>query len=305
MPKTFTTDVELVDRINLLKDEKDAIILVHNYQPIELYQVSDHIGDSLELCRLAQRTKAETIVFCGVDFMAESAAVLNPERTVLIPDRHARCPMAAMATAPQVHRMRSFHSDAAIVAYVNTSAAVKAASDICCTSANAVRVVDSLDEEEVILLPDCNLAVYTATQSSKRIIPWPGHCYVHNRILEDELRKAQSLHPDATVLAHPECPPSVWSLADSVESTNGMLRFVRESDESEFIIVTERGMINRLQLEEPDRRYYSVGGICTQMKQNSLKKVYDALTSMRNQVIVPEDVADGARMALERMLQVG
>lgn len=305
MPKTVTTDVELVDRINLLKDEKDAIILVHNYQPIEIYQVSDHIGDSLELCRHAQRTKAGTIVFCGVDFMAESAAVLNPERIVLIPERHARCPMAAMATVPQVHRMRSFHSDTAVVAYVNTSAAVKAASDICCTSANAVRVVDSLDEDEAILLPDCNLAAYTATQSSKRIIPWPGYCYVHNRILEDEVRKAQSRHPDAAVLVHPECPPAVWSLADSVESTNGMLRFVRESDASEFIIVTERGMVNRLQLEEPNRRYYAVGGTCTQMKQNSLKKVYDALTSMHNQVIVPEDVADGARRALERMLQVG
>ncbi|MDP7080562.1 MAG: quinolinate synthase NadA [Candidatus Undinarchaeales archaeon] len=305
MSKTVTTDVELVDSINLLKKEKDAIILVHNYQPIEIYQVSDHIGDSLELCRLAQRTKAETIVFCGVDFMAESAAVLNPELTVLIPERHARCPMAAMATVPQVHRMRSLHSDAAVVAYVNTSAAVKAASDICCTSANAVRVVDSLDEEEAILLPDCNLAVYTATKSSKRIIPWPGHCYVHNRILEDEVRKAKSLHPDASVLVHPECPPAVWSLANSVESTSGMLRFVRESDASEFIIVTERGMVNRLQLEEPNRRYYAVGGICAQMKQNSLKKVYDALTSMQNRVIVPEDVADGARMALERMLQVG
>jgi len=299
-------DRDLVERINRLKEKKNAVILVHNYQRPEIYKVADFIGDSYGLSKRATQTKADFIVFCGVDFMAESAHILNPEKTVLIPTNLAKCPMAAMVDVYGLRKLKEQHPDAAVVSYVNTTADIKAESDICCTSANAVEVVNSLKQNEVIFVPDANLAKYVMRYSDKKIIPWDGWCYVHTKFTADGLREAKRLHPDAKVVVHPECVPSVIDLADRVFSTTGMVDYVKGSRDRKFIIVTEIGIIERLKLEAPEKICLQAppGGTCVQMKKNSLELVLEALEKERYKVTVPEDVRVKAKEALDKMLDV-
>jgi quinolinate synthase len=296
----------LIDAINRLKKKKNAVILVHNYQRPEIYKVADFIGDSYGLSKKATETKADIIVFCGVDFMAESAYILNPEKTVLIPTNLAKCPMAAMVTVPDLRKLKAKHPNAAVVSYVNTPADIKAESDICCTSANAVEVVNSLKQEEVIFVPDINLAKYVMRCSDKKIIPWNGWCYVHARFTPEGIKEAKRLHPDAKVIVHPECVPSVIDLADQVCSTTGMIDYVKKSPYKEFIIATEIGLIERLKLEAPEKKCFQAppGGTCVQMKKNYLKLVLESLEKEQYRVTVPEDIRLKAKEALDKMLDV-
>ena len=295
---------ELVKKIIELKKKKNAIILVHNYQRPEIYKIADFIGDSLELCRKAKETNADIIVFCGVDFMAESAKILNPDKRVFLPEIQSRCPMAGMVNPDNVLAAKRRHPQAIVCSYVNTTAKVKAVSDICCTSANAVRVVNSLKEEEIIFTPDKNLARYVQSRTNKRIIAVEGYCYVHDKILASDVEKAKRLHKDAEVLVHPECKMDVIKLADYVCSTSQMVKRVKESSSRKFIIVTEQGMVNRLRMERGDAEYYSIGGICIQMKKITLEKVYDCLNNEKNEINIPEEIMVKAKKALDRMLSI-
>ena len=295
---------KLVDRILSMKTEKKAVILVHNYQRPEIYRVADFIGDSLGLSRNAARTESDMIVFCGVNFMAESAAILNPDKKVLTPTKRALCPMAAMITPKTLIEEKEKHPDAAVVCYVNTTAEVKAESDICCTSANAVKVVNSLPNKKILFVPDKNLAYYVGRYTEKKIIPWPGFCRVHENISREEVCKAKKKHPLAVVIAHPECRPEVIDIADYVSSTSGMLQYATQSEAEEIIVCTETGLINRLKREAPDKRYFSVGRTCIQMKMNTLNKTYLSLKEEKYRIEVPEDIRIRAERALNRMLKV-
>ncbi len=297
---------ELIERINKLKKEKNAVILAHIYQRPEIYNVADFIGDSYGLSKKATETDAEIIVFCGVDFMAESAYILNPDKTVLIPTRLANCPMAAMVDVEGLRKLKAQYHDAAVVSYVNTTADVKAESDICCTSANAVKVVNSLEEDEVIFVPDSNLAHYVMRHTDKKIIPWNGWCYVHNKFSPEGLIRAKAMHLAAKVLVHPECIPEVVDLADEVFSTTGMVNYVKQSPDKTFIIATEIGVIERLKLEFPEKVFFQAppGGTCLQMKKTTLVLVLDALEKEQFKVTVPENIRVRAKKALDKMLKV-
>lgn len=296
----------MMDEILALKKEKSAVILAHNYQVPEVQDVADLIGDSLELSRAAARLDAEVIVFCGVDFMAETAAILSPQKRVVLPEKGAWCPMAHMITPEQLREMRSLYPDAAVVAYVNTTAEVKAESDICCTSANGVQVVNSLEQKEIIFVPDRNLGAYVQRHTDKKIIPWNGYCYVHDRFTPDEVSAARALHPQAEVLVHPECRPEVIDAADHVFSTSGMGRHARASSNKEFIIGTEVGMIYRLKKDNPDKEFYPLSekAVCQNMKKTNLEKVLRALQTLEPRVTVPEEIAVKAKRSIERMLAV-
>ena len=297
---------DLVKRINRLKAKKNAVVLVHNYQRPEIYKVADFIGDSYGLSKRATETKADFIVFCGVDFMAESAYILNPDKTVLIPTKLAKCPMAAMVNVSDLRELKERYPDAAVLSYVNTTADIKAESDICCTSANAVKVVNSLRQKEVVFVPDTNLAKYVARHSDKKIIPWNGWCYVHNKFTAEGLKEAKRLHPDAKAIVHPECVSSVIDLADQVCGTSGMVGYVKKSPDKKFIIATEIGLIERLKVEEPERIFFQAppGGTCLQMKRINLELVLEALQKDRYKVTVPEDIRMRAKEALDKMLNV-
>ncbi len=296
----------MVKRINRLKAKKNAVVLVHNYQRPEIYKVADFIGDSYGLSKRATETKADFIVFCGVDFMAESAYILNPDKTVLIPTKLAKCPMAAMVNVSDLRELKERYPDAAVLSYVNTTADIKAESDICCTSANAVKVVNSLRQKEVVFVPDTNLAKYVARHSDKKIIPWNGWCYVHNKFTAEGLKEAKRLHPDAKAIVHPECVSSVIDLADQVCGTSGMVGYVKKSPDKKFIIATEIGLIERLKLEEPERIFFQAppGGTCLQMKRINLELVLEALQKDRYKVTVTEDIRMRAKEALDKMLNV-
>lgn len=294
----------LIDKINKLKKEKNAVILVHNYQRPEIYEVADFIGDSLGLSKEAAKTEAEIIVFCGVTFMAETAKILSPQKKVLIPEKTAGCPLADAATVTMIMQMKKQHPKAAVVSYVNTSALVKSESDICCTSMNAVKVVNSLEEEEVIFVPDVNLGQYVQTKTDKKIILWPGHCYVHSAVLAENIKEAKKQHPDAKVVAHPEAPPEVLALADFICGTGGMITYAKETDTKEFIIVTEEGMTKRLKREVPDKTFYVAAGVCFNMKKTTLEKVYGCLLNEKNDIELDEEIMEKARKALQRMLDV-
>jgi len=294
------------DEISRLRREKNAIILAHNYQLPEVQDIADLVGDSLELSRAAARMEGEVIVFCGVDFMAETAAILSPEKVVLLPAVDACCPMADMITADELKLVKSRKPGAAVVCYVNTTAEVKAESDICCTSSNAVRVVNSVKEDTVIFIPDRNLAAYSARFTKKTILPWDGFCIVHDQITPDHVREAKRAHPAAKVLVHPECRPEVIDLADHVASTSGIIKYVGESPAEEFIIGTEVGILHRISKDFPGKRCYplSSSAVCRNMKKTDLKKVRDALITMSPRVSVPEEIAVRARKAIERMLEL-
>jgi quinolinate synthase len=294
------------DEILRLKKDRHAIILAHNYQQADVQDIADLTGDSLELSRAAAVMDGDVIVFCGVDFMAETAAIISPEKTVLLPAQDACCPMADMITADELKLVKSRHPEAAVVCYVNTTAEVKAESDICCTSSNAVKVVNSLKEDRIIFVPDRNLGLYTQRFTKKEILPWEGFCIVHDRITPDHVHRAHDLHPGASILVHPECRPEVIDLADHVASTSGIIRQVCESPKKEFIIGTETGILHRIRKECPTKKCYplSAEAFCTNMKKTDLIKVRQALLDLKPRIIVPEEIAQRARRAIERMLAV-
>jgi quinolinate synthase len=297
----------LIERILELKRARKAVILVHNYQLGEVQDIADFSGDSLELSQKAARTDAETIVFCGVDFMAETAAVICPGKTVLLPELHASCPMANMITAQQLQEKKREHPGAIVVCYVNTSAAVKAESDICCTSANAVKIVESIGGYgEIIFVPDQYLGSWVSQQTGRRMILWPGYCPTHARILDRDIERCRSEHPGAKVMVHPECRPEVKALADAVLSTGGMIRFARETDAVEMIVGTEMGIIHRLKKENPDKRFFPVSeqAVCPRMKLITLETVLWSLQNMSHVVKVPENIRTKAKLAIDRMLEL-
>jgi len=290
-----------------LKRERNAVIMAHNYQVGEVQDIADFTGDSLELSRLAARTDADVIVFCGVHFMAETAAILSPEKTVLLPEEDAGCPMANMIDAEGLRRLRAEHPDALVVCYVNTTAEVKAESDYCCTSANAENVVKRLPEsKEIIFVPDKYLGQYVAGRTGREMILWNGYCPTHVCIMDSHVRALKAEHPDAVAMAHPECTAPVRDAADLVLSTGGMVRAAAESEKKEFIVATEPGIIHRLQKENPGKVFYpaSERAICPNMKKISLASVLAALKEMRYVIKVPEDVRVRALRAIERMLEV-
>jgi len=298
------TNKELIEKIRQLKKEKNAVILVHNYITQDIYEIADYIGDSLDLSRKSAGTDADIIVFCGVDFMAECAKILSPGKIVLHPRTEARCPMAGMATASEILEKKREYPDAAVVCYVNTSTDVKAVSDICCTSANAVEVVNSLKEKEVLFVPDRNLCAYVQSKTGKKMIPWDGYCYVHDLISVRDIKKAKESHPDAHVMVHPECSQDVIAMADAVCSTGQMIDYAKNSKASEFIVATEEGMCARLERELPGKKFYALGGVCKQMKKISLYDVYLALKMRQFEIKLDEAVRKRAKKALDRMLEL-
>ncbi len=300
------TKEDIKERIRRLKKEKNAIILAHNYQIGEVQDMADFIGDSLGLSQEAARIDQQVIVFCGVHFMAETAAILSPDKTVLMPDIRAGCPMADMVTASELREWKSHYPGRGVVCYVNTSAEVKAECDICCTSANALNVVESLEGNEVLFVPDKNLAAYVARNTKKRIIPWDGYCYVHNNILAKDIREQRSLHPEAEVWVHPECRPEVIDLADRVLSTGGMVKQAKKTRIKDIIIGTESGIIHRLKKENPEKNFYPAlnTALCYNMKKITLIKVLKSLEDMVYKVEVPVDISRRARGAIEKMIKI-
>lgn len=297
---------ELQQKVADLKRQRNAVLLVHNYQIPEVQDVADYLGDSLGLSRKAAQTDADVIVFCGVHFMAETAKLLSPDRPVLLPDKDAGCPMADMVDAKKLREFRKDHPGVPVVAYVNTSAETKAEADICCTSANAVEIVNSVDADEVIFVPDCHLGSYAQEHTDKKVILWEGYCPTHVMISPEAIREAKEKHPDAKVIVHGECPKEVRDLADGVMSTGGMVRFAKETDADEVIVGTEYGLVYRLQKENPKKTFYALEmAVCRNMKKITLPKVLAALEKMQYQIEIPQDIADRARDAVERMLEVG
>lgn len=297
--------MNIVEEITKLKKEKNAIILVHNYQRPEIQNIADSLGDSLGLAREAAKTDARIIVFCGVRFMAETAKILSPEKTVIIPRKDAGCPMADMVTVEDLRISKEKYPGAKVVSYVNTNADVKAESDICCTSANAIEVVRNIKAERVIFTPDKNLAAYCQRFTDKEIIPWNGYCYVHEKIRKEEVRLAKEKFPDALLLVHPECNPSVIDLADEVLSTSGMLNFAKKSDKKRFLIGTEEGLIYRLKKENPGKEFYAAGTakMCRNMKLTTLNDVYSSLKEERYVIELSEGIIKSAQNALIGMLK--
>jgi quinolinate synthase len=301
------TNSDLVKKINELKSRRKAVILVHNYQLGEVQDIADFVGDSLELSRKAAKTDAEVIVFCGVHFMAETASILCPDKQVLLPDLSAGCPMANMITAPALIEKKKEYPAAAVVCYVNSSARVKAESDICCTSANAVEVVNSLEAREILFVPDQYLGHFVSTRSDKKIIFWPGYCPTHARITPEDIMLAKSRYPQAKVMVHPECRPDTIAAADEVLSTGGMVTYVHSTQAKEIIVGTEIGFIYRLKKENPNIFYIPVSeqAVCPRMKLITLEKVLWSLEEMAPEVKVPEQVRLRALGAVNRMLEIG
>ncbi len=297
---------DIVRDIRLLLKERKAILLAHNYQRDEVQEIADHTGDSLGLSQIAAESDARVIVFCGVHFMAESASILSPEKTVILPRMDAGCPMADMITGSDLEEERRKRPGVPVVAYVNTSAEVKALSDICCTSANAVRVVNSLEEDRVYMVPDRNLAHYISRQCAKEMEWWHGFCPTHERLTPQEVLKAKEENPDAPFVCHPECRPEVVDLADHVCSTSGMYRFAREVSQKTIIVGTEMGILYRLRKENPDKTFIlpSESLICPNMKLITLEDILESLEGMKNIVSVPEGIRKRAKKALDRMLAV-
>lgn len=319
----------LIKKIKRLKKEKQAVILCHNYQRPEIYEVADFIGDSLELCRKAQESKARMIVFAGVYFMAESAAILTAQtgynpgcainkkkcpamagqpystKKVIIPNKDAGCALADMITAEALLLEKKKYPGAAVVCYVNSSAEVKAESDICCTSANAVKVVESLPNKQIIFVPDKNLAKFVARQvPGKEIIAWDGYCPIHQRLSKEYLLEAKKYHPDAKIIAHPECIDEVREIADYVVSTSGMVKVAKESDANEFICTTECGMLQRIMREVPGKKFYTVCSACFNMKKITLESIAEALEKEQFEVVIAEAIRKKAFRAFERMFSV-
>jgi len=302
----MTTVKQIEERIAELKEGLNAVILAHNYQRPEVQDIADFVGDSLELARRSAEVDAQTIVFCGVDFMAETAAILNPGRTVLLSEGNACCPMAKMIDGDELRKWKQKYPQAAVVCYVNSSAEVKAESDICCTSANGVKVVESVSGSDIIFVPDQNLGHYISTQTKKNIILYPGFCYVHHRIKPEQVKRAKELHPEAQLVVHPECRPEVIELADAALSTSQMLRYAKESPHNSFIIGTEEGLLHRMRQENPNKSFYLISNnqICANMKRTTLEVVARTMEFKENIITIPEEVRLKAKQAVDRMLAV-
>ncbi len=300
-------DQKLLDKIERLKTERNAVILAHNYQPGDIQDLADFCGDSLGLSVQASETDADVIVFCGVKFMAETAAILSPQKVVLLPEKNAGCPMADMIDAEQLRGLKSEHPDALVVCYVNSTAEVKAESDYCCTSANAVEVVQSLPEDKrIIFVPDQHLGQFVSERTGRDLILWPGYCTTHVVISENDIRQAKQRYPDAIAMAHPECSEPVKSLVDELLSTGQMLKFVVDSPARQFIIATETGIIHALRKKRPDAEFIAASekGICPNMKKISIDKVIVSLEDMQHRITVPEDIRRKAKTALDRMIEI-
>jgi quinolinate synthase len=297
----------LLGKIRKLKDDRKAVILAHNYQPGEIQDLADFTGDSLGLSIKAAETDADVIVFCGVQFMAETAAILSPEKTVLLPDKSAGCPMADMINAEQLRRLKQEHPDALVVCYVNSSAEVKAESDYCCTSANAVEVVNSLPKDRrIIFVPDQHLGRFAAERTGRDLVLWPGYCHVHVVITEDDIRTARAKYPDAIVMAHPECTEPVKALSDEMLSTSQMLKFAARSTAKRFIIATEIGIIHTLKKENPNAKFIAASerAICPNMKKITMEKIVWSLEDMQYKISVPKAIREKAKKALDKMVEI-
>ncbi len=297
----------ITEKINQLKKEKNAVILAHNYELPEIQDIADFVGDSLGLSMEAAKTDASVIVFCGVHFMAETAKILSPQKTVLLPEKDAGCPMADMIDAAALKALQSAHPGAITMCYVNSSAAVKALCDYCCTSANALKMAEKIlpQNNEIIFVPDQYLARYVSAQLRHDFILWEGYCPIHAEITPEDIRKARSLHPGAKVIVHPECKPSITALADMVSSTEGMARYVKNSTDSEFIIGTEIGIIYRMQKENPRKTFYPASdkAICADMKKITLERVLWSLENLAYEITLDPEIAAKAERSIERMLQ--
>jgi len=305
MAKNESKSVE--DRILKLKSEKNAVILVHNYQRPKVQDIGDFVGDSLELSQKAAGTDADVIVFCGVHFMAETASILCPDKTVLLPDSNAGCPMADMITAEQLRQKKKELPKATVVTYVNSSAEVKAESDYCCTSSNGVKVVQSVENDEIIFVPDQYLGDYIAKKTGKKMTLWPGYCPTHVRILPEDIVRQKQKYPKAKVVVHPECRPDVIALADDALSTSGIIRYAARDDVSELIVGTEVEILHRLRKENPGKTFIpaSEKAVCPNMKRITLEKILNSLETMSPQIKVPEAIRVKAKAAVDRMLAIG
>lgn len=297
---------QIITEIKELCRERNAIILAHYYQPDEIQDIADFVGDSLQLAQKAAATNADVIVFCGVHFMAESAAILSPDKIVLLPDANAGCPMADMVDAQDLREEKAKLPGVKVVCYVNSSAEVKAESYICCTSSNAEKVINSLADEQILFVPDENLGRYVAAKTNRTMNYWPGFCPTHHRLGKEDVLKSRQQYPEAKVLVHPECREEVWQEADYVGSTAGIIKYAESSPDKEFIIGTECGILHELQKRSPDKKFYMASDdmLCPNMKKSSLQKVRDALKSLSPRITVPDEVRLKAIWALERMLTV-
>ncbi len=297
----------MISNINRMKKEQNAVIVAHSYQVDDVQEIADVVGDSFALSQFCASNSADTIVFCGVHFMAESAKILSPEKTVLLPELNAGCPMADMVTAEALRDAKKKYPEAAVVCYINSSADVKAECDVCCTSSNAVSVIKSIKQKDILFVPDKNLGSYVAKMvPEKNIILWEGYCITHHKIKADEVLKSKELHPDALLLVHPECQPEIADLADFVGSTKQIIDYAKASDHDKFIIGTEMGVLYQLKKDNPDKTFYmmSAGLICPNMKKTSLQSVHDALAFKKYEINLSEDIIKRASHSLNRMLEV-
>lgn len=304
-PQSLLDDKDrLIELILELKKQRNAVILVHNYQRPEMFRIADYIGDSLGLSVAAAKTDADVILFCGVKFMAETAKVLSPHKTVLLPNLDAGCSLADMATVEKLRQVKNQYPDAAVVSYVNTTADVKAISDICCTSANAVEVVNSLPNKRVIFLPDKNLGRYVQQHTDKEVILWDGYCFVHDKLDAETLMEFKQRYPDAKVIAHPECRDELLKLSDHICGTGGMAKFAKSDGSKNFIVVTECGMTDKLRQDVPEKNFMSFCNVCPYMKSTTLPLVARALMTNSNEITLPEEIIRDARKAIDRMLAI-
>ena len=298
---------EMISEIKRMKREKNAVIVAHNYQVDEVQELADVVGDSFKLSQYCASTNADIVVFCGVHFMAESAKILSPGKTVLLPEIDAGCPMADMVTAEALTEEKKKYPDAAVVCYINTSAAVKAECDICCTSSNALKVVRSIPNDEILFVPDRNLGSFIAQQvPEKKFYLWNGFCITHHRVGRDDVEKAKSIHPDALVLAHPECRQEVLEMADYVGSTAQIIEYAKKNSHDKYLIATEMGILHQLRKDNPDKTFYLLtqGLVCPNMKKTSVESVYNALKYNRYEINLDKEVIERARRSLEAMLAI-
>ncbi|HLC62545.1 MAG TPA: quinolinate synthase NadA [Candidatus Nanoarchaeia archaeon] len=303
-PDLISEEQKLINLILELKKQRNAVILVHNYQRPEMFKIADYMGDSLGLSVAAAKTEADVILFCGVKFMAETAKVLSPHKTVLLPNLDAGCSLADMATVEKLQAVKKQYPDAAVVSYVNTTAEVKAISDICCTSANAVEVVNSLPNKRIIFLPDKNLGRYVQEHTDKEIILWDGYCFVHDKLDANTLMEFKQRYPDAKVIAHPECKDELLKLSDHICGTGGMAKFAKSDGSKDFIVVTECGMTDKLRQDVPEKNFLSFCNVCPYMKSTTLQLVARALITNQNEITLPDNIIRDARKAIDRMLAV-
>jgi quinolinate synthase len=297
---------EIVKNIENLKKEKNALIVAHNYQLPEVQDIADFVGDSLELSRICKEAKEEVIIFCGVHFMAETAKILSPSKTIILPEISSGCPLANMIDEEKLKKEKEKYKDAVVVCYINSSAKVKAESDYCCTSSNAVNLVNKIEAKEILFVPDKYLGDYVASKTNKKIIIYDGYCPTHQRILPENILKMKKEHPEAEVIVHPECSREVVKLADRVLSTGGMVKYCKESKKTEFIIGTEVGILHRLKKENPKKIFYPASelAICLNMKKNNLQNILASLENLSPKIEVEKEIAEKAKLSIDRMLEI-